>query len=349
MKTSAKAAGSKQVSWTRRLTVALVCALAIIVALPVSAFAALQTNYAWYKGHESDASYTIGTAGEMAALAKLVNGTADYDGDGTVDAAVSFEGKTIALSAGYPVNFLREAIEPIGTAEHPFEGTFDGTARQIDNFVLSIGADSAASVQNVGLFGYVGASGRLVGVSVGPNSSISIVRDSSSADYIANVGMVAGYCGGSMANCSNAGALTIASEVVQKSQTDYLPVRNVGGVAGQCVFDVTGCANSGNVTISQTSSPVASFARAQLVSCVGGVVGLLGDQARVGTYDNHIYGEADKHGSIDGCTNTATISIDTPKLSGLDRFGESAPAKVLAEKFGFTAERVLAELDALLA
>lgn len=37
------------------------------------------------------------------------------------------------------------------------------------------------------------------------------------------------------------------------------------------------------------------------------------------------------------------------RVLGLDRFGESAPAKVLAEKFGFTAERVLAELDALLA
>ena len=37
------------------------------------------------------------------------------------------------------------------------------------------------------------------------------------------------------------------------------------------------------------------------------------------------------------------------RVLGLDRFGESAPAKVLAEKFGFTAARVLAELDALLA
>ena len=36
------------------------------------------------------------------------------------------------------------------------------------------------------------------------------------------------------------------------------------------------------------------------------------------------------------------------RVLGLDRFGESAPAKVLAEKFGFTAARVLAELDALL-
>ena len=36
------------------------------------------------------------------------------------------------------------------------------------------------------------------------------------------------------------------------------------------------------------------------------------------------------------------------RVLGLDRFGESAPAKVLAEKFGFTAARVLEELDALL-
>jgi len=33
----------------------------------------------------------------------------------------------------------------------------------------------------------------------------------------------------------------------------------------------------------------------------------------------------------------------------LDHYGESAPAKVLAEKFGFTVGNVLAKLDALLA
>ena len=321
----------RKVKRSRYAITAFVVALVLAAVGPVMAFAALQTNYNWYKGHESDSEYVLKSAGELKALANLVNGTAKYDedGDGKDDsiAAVSFQGKKITLNGVGSANFLGEAIVPIGTAQHPFQGAFDGSAQQVDNFKLVIAANDTAPVTNIGLFGYVGDSGSLTGVSVGKSSSIAITRSASSKDYIANIGMVAGYCAGTMADCSNAGTLTVESAVVQQSKDDYLPVRNIGGVVGQCVYDVTNCSNTGNVTVRETSSPVASFEHAQLAARIGGVAGLLGDEARIGDYDTHIFGEASKHGSIDSCTNIGTITVDTPKVGGLDRFGVQTSAE----------------------
>ena len=137
-------------------TILASAALCIALALPIAAFAALQTNYDWYKGHEGDASYTIGTAGELKALARLVNGTADYDG--APDGAVDFAGKTISVTGS--INFVSEPLEPIGTPATPFKGRFDGSGFEVDNFVLRIDAsDTETSASNVGVFGYVGEGG----------------------------------------------------------------------------------------------------------------------------------------------------------------------------------------------
>ena len=310
--------------------------LAVAVAMPVMAYAALRTNYEWYRGHEADASYVIGTAGEMKALAKLVNGAADYDGDGTPDVeAVDFAGKTItvadATNLGKVLNFLNEPVEPIGTQEHPFRGAFDGGGFAADSFTLSIVADEAgALVSDVGLFGYVGEGGSICNFSVGSFASISITCDAASKAYVTNVGMLAGYCAGTITNCGNAGTLTIASSVAQQSEDDSIPVRNVGGVVGQCVYDVAGCWNAGCLSITQDAVPDPDITKSQLVARVGGVVGLLGDDARIGTYDKHIFGEADKHGAVSNCSNTGTIFIDTPMEGPLDRFGQQTNAESLA-------------------
>ena len=316
----------------RLFTLLLAAGCALVLSVPIMAFAALQTNYNWYRGHEADSTYQIETAGELAALSMLVNGMADYDGDGTPDVeAVDFEGKTIVVEDGVTLNFLGNPIVPIGTEQTPFNGTFDGNGAQANNFRLIVSAsDEGVAVSNVGLFGYVGPSGSISNMSVGSASAISITRDASSTDYIANVGMLVGYCAGTVTNCENRGALTIASEVAQQSAENSVPVRNVGGVVGQCVYDVVGCDNSGTVTISETASPDADIQHAQLVARVGGVAGLLGSDDKIGTYENHIYGRADQHGEVRNCTNTGLIDIDTPMLSGLDRFGEQAEAESVA-------------------
>ena len=314
---------------TKVLAGLLACGLAASIGVPVAAYAALQTNYDWYRYSENASSYTISTAGQLKALSALVNGTVDFDEDGVVDSpAVDFAGKTITLTGS--ANFVNDPIIPIGTVETPFLGTFDGGGNTVDNFTLTIAAGDAVQVSNVGLFGYVGPGGSISNLSIGRYASISIERSASDGDYIENVGMVAGYCAGTIANCSNAGSLAIASEVAQKNADDFMPVRNVGGVVGQCIYDVTGCSNSGSVSVTQTASPDVEIDKAQLVGRVGGVVGLAGDASRVGTYDNHIYGDAGTHGAVTGCTNTGMILVDTPKLGSLDRFGMQTNAESVA-------------------
>lgn len=306
------------------------CGLAAAIGMPVAAYAALQTNYDWYRLHEADASYTISTAGHLKALAELVNGTADYDGDGTPDTgAVDFAGKTITLAGS--ANFIDEAIVPIGTPEHPFLGRFDGGGNTVDNFTLAIAADDMRTpVSNVGLFGYVGEGGSIANLNIGGFSSITIERTATNAGYITNVGMVAGFCAGSISNCSNAGSLAIASETPQRNAEDFMPVRNVGGVAGQCIFDVSNCSNTGAISVSETASPDSEIGKGQLVANVGGVVGLAGDETRIGTYNSHIYGEADKHGAVSACSNTGMVVVDTPRLGALDRFGQQTNAESVA-------------------
>ncbi len=338
MRTSRVSQGQGHAASVMRGAVALLaaCVLAVLVGGRIAAYAALATNYDWYRGHESDASYTISTAGQMKALAQLVNGTADYDGNGTVDsAAVDFAGKSItvadALNVGKSLNFVGEAIEPVGTPEHPFRGSFDGAGFAVDNFNLDVAADDVgARVSNVGVFGYVGEGGSVANLTVGQSSSISLHRSASSRDYIANVGMVVGYCVGSVANCVNNGTLTVESAVEQVSEDDFIPVRNVGGVVGQCVGDVAGCRNAGAVSVSQTAMPDPDIRHGQVVARVGGVVGLAGDETRIGTFDKHIFGESDKHGQVVSCANTGMVYVDTPKEGALDRFNVKTNAESLA-------------------
>lgn len=81
----------------------------------------------------SAASFTIGTAGELVGLARLVN-----DGN-------SFSNKTITLSDDIDLKDIEWA--PIGTGNNPFRGNFKGNGKKILN--LSINRDTNYN----GLFG----------------------------------------------------------------------------------------------------------------------------------------------------------------------------------------------------
>jgi hypothetical protein len=88
----------------------------------------------WYD--DSQTSFTISTAAELAGLAELVN------------SGTNFSGKTINLGAD--IDLLNLEWIPIGTKENPFRGKFNGADKEISN--LKIDAPEAT---NVGLFGYV--------------------------------------------------------------------------------------------------------------------------------------------------------------------------------------------------
>ncbi len=76
----------------------------------------------------------ITTAAELVALAEEVNsGRQDY------------EGRVVRLGAD--INMTGVSMKPIGTAEHPFMGEFNGLGRTISNLTIN------AQQDNVGLFG----------------------------------------------------------------------------------------------------------------------------------------------------------------------------------------------------
>lgn len=84
-------------------------------------------------GYDKNAIY-IDTAAELKAFAADVNNGADYSG------------KVVKLTAD--IDLAGEEWAPIGTAEHPFSGTFDGNGKTISNLKITTG-------NYAGLFGYV--------------------------------------------------------------------------------------------------------------------------------------------------------------------------------------------------
>ena len=117
-------------------------------------------------GYDENAIY-IDTAADLKAFRDSVN-------------AGTFAGGTVVLTAD--INLNNEAWTPIGTAEHPFEGTFDGQGHKITgltnksdatsfglfekvkgtvvikNFELTVNAVAADDVNSEGWAGVVGLS-----------------------------------------------------------------------------------------------------------------------------------------------------------------------------------------------
>jgi hypothetical protein len=122
---------------------------------------------------------------------------------------------------------------PIGTADNPFTGYFDGRDYTISGLVFK---HSVTAGENFGLFGYVGTGG------VVRNTLVT----SSSIEGNLHVGGMAGYNAGMITGCSFDGSVKGYAS-------------NVGGIAGRNAGEVSNSGFSGSV-----SSP--SFA-------VGGIAG----------------------------------------------------------------------------
>lgn len=322
----------------RKVTAACLAAALAMAPVPASAFAAAgesaggliaagaiipqalpAADYSWYTADPAAKAFTLANAAQLVGFANLVNGEAPA----TVSpGAVSFEGATVKLGAN--VNLKGNEWAPVGDADHPFQGTFDGDGKTVDNFKVT-GAKRAAYL---GLIGYVGKKGSVRDVKVGSSTSVSVTRDKASKDVVHHVAGVAGFCAGSMSKCTNNAKVTVKSAVVQSKGSPQV-VFAVGGVAGECVGDIDECANSaaGELRVEATSVPVASVEDSGLVRYVGGVAGVNGDSTRIGSSGASIAADVTAHGSMSGCANLAQVSVDTPSAAGKDRFGETAFAR----------------------
>ena len=279
------------------------------LAADFSASAAANADTSWYDA--SKTNFALKSISQLAGLSKLVSQGND------------FSGKTVSLAND--INAMSATISPIGTKEHPFNGTFDGASHYIDNLTIDSSADSY-----VGLFGYTGASSIIKDVTLGTSVKISRTVSAEQGNFLSDWGLLVGQSEGSLSNCTVKGNITLASAVVQKSEKETSVIKCIGGIAGVCYGDLTDCTFAGTIDISATSAPVSDYDEAVLVSYVGGVVGYQGDVTKSETTST-----PDSHGNIYNCVNEGSgqgdknnsIKIDTPSMAGKDRFGQEVSAQ----------------------
>ena len=158
----------------------------------------------------SGTTITIANAKQLAKLAAVVNGGPDFS---TVTIELS---GNIDLSAHYWV--------PIGTAAHPFNGTFNGNNKTVSGLNINDG-----SLDNAGLFGY--ASGATI-------RNLTVTAGSIAGDE--NVGVLAGsLISSTISDCS-------------VSATSISGTRNVSALVGYCdrVSGITSCTVTGTTAVS---------------------------------------------------------------------------------------------------
>ncbi|MDO4502933.1 MAG: leucine-rich repeat domain-containing protein [Coriobacteriia bacterium] len=337
-----------------RRAAALGCALTLSAGLvPAPAFAALlpqsiedvTPSYDWYDYSQS--TFTLKDLADFKGFANLVNGVADVDGDGVVEPADEFCGAEVYFeNDGNPVNF-QGTMDPIGSREHPFDGTFDGNGVTFDNVTI---LGSAERASDLGLFGHAGPNSLIQNLTLGSACELRVELGSESDRTkdndvrISDVGMLVGSIEGSIANVITEADMTVTHDMDQIPKL-YFPIRNVGGIAGSVLGSLTQCTATRNASlyVAETGSPYKPSSSAEdwddqavLVLCVGGLVGqageidssktkLLKDEAdRAGTTFKGYEGDRPaEYGTVMDCTNASRIDVITPQTNGEDRFGNT--------------------------
>ncbi len=207
------------------------------------------SDTSWY--NDTDTSFTISTAKQLAGLAALVNAGTD-----------DFSEKTITLGADIQLNDTTgweswsttspaRTWTPIGDTTYPFNGRFDGAAHKVigiyinNTAIYPVGlfgyAEGGSTIENVGVTSSYIQGGAYVGGIIG-----SITGSGATVSNCYNEGMVIGtqYVGGiagmisfsaQLVNCYNLGAVSCGGVAS-------------GGIAGESIGStIINCYNSGSV------------------------------------------------------------------------------------------------------
>lgn len=278
------------------------------------------TDTAWY--NTDDTEFSITTEGELAGLAKIVNGTAEEISQD------SFSGKTITLAAD--IDLAMEEWTPVGDKDNPFKGKFDGGEHEIKKLGIS------SSDDNQGLFGYVENAeicnvtlseiivsgdtnvGGIAGTAV--SSTISGCRVVNTEEPNENYSWgvrgresVGGIVGSSedsrIVNCENSG-----TSVYLLISGDYEQARHkLGGIAGVALLSSDACTDEDAVLISscKNSGRVICTTEANY-ECTGGIVGRVVSE------------NADYRAVVEDCTNTGVVSSIEAGTGGIVGYAQNA-------------------------
>ena len=296
---------------------ALACCLVAGGAYASYAFGLSQSDYTWYLRNPDADEFVISNTAELNALAQLVNGTAKTaEGDSTPHDPVDFAGKRIVVDMPNKTMALNTVgtsnqTVPIGTADHPFEGSFDGNGLSVTGLLITERTES-----NTGLFGVVGAGGSVSNVNV--EGTITINSDTP----LSNVGGVVGDCQGTLSGCTSGVKMSIENSY-KPTKDLSTPVNNIGGVVGRMNGSLSKCSfnKAGTLTIRDAQDSIIDENNAALPVAmgVGGVVGMFGsaDEATTGI-------------AIDGCSNQGALYLSFTGGGGKDRFGVAVVSKPAA-------------------
>ena len=305
------------------------------------------TDFDWY--NESEESFNISTAEELAGFAELVN-----DGN-------NFEGKTVNLLSDIDLN--DENWTPIAyNKTTTFQGTFNGGNHTVnglapviraDGNVLGLFGDNSGTIENVVVSGSIdydgdaltaismaGVAGMNRGTIKGCRNYASVSGVNTAAKGKSNslfVAGIAGYCDSAaiIEDCQNQGVIkgentnSTSSMVIMGGITGYAKavIRNsennqslrckgvkafVGGIVGNLTSiyaTASGCYNYGSVTIEEADS----------ASMAGGIVGFLTISGKVSESFNYAEITANitnateyaKAGGIVGQSNSGKIVSST--------------------------------------
>jgi hypothetical protein len=222
----------------------------------------------WFENADPAAtSYDVANSAELAGLAALVNGTAQYTTGGQIQDPYNFQGKTINLtgdaddydlSAHYwtPIGGGKGIADGVPNAP-AFSGAFDGkyngkgkTGPVIENMTIS----PAALVRGncgFGLFGF-GNGASIVNVSV--DGTIA-----TSSPAVTLVGGVVGYIYGNVANCHSSVDISLPGSSSTTS--------NIGGIVGAIESKTTSSATDLYISYTENTGAVSGGTR------TGGIVG----------------------------------------------------------------------------
>ena len=248
----------------------------------------------WYDASKTE--FTISTLGEMNGLAQLVNEGKD-----------TFEGKTITLSK---MTFPMECeFTSIGTADHPFQGTFQANGSRLLNPVIVY-----EGATDIGLFGYAGEKATIDGINI-VGGTLEVTQ-ATGGEKIQYVGAIAGECLGTVTNCTSSMNVSVSSDVAAKLGTAGT-MSEIGGLVGYLGTAMSGCSFSGTLSITSAQGVISNTATEEFMRYIAGNIGGL-----VGRFGSETVEGIDGAQSIEDCTNAGTLSFNITGSSDKDRFGE---------------------------
>ena len=207
--------------------------------------------------------YKIKTEDDLKKLADLVNSGEEQKG-------IHY---TIEAEGGITLTEKSRPWTPIGTEEHPFDGTFDGDGNTVRGLEINDNAKdnqglfgvNAGTIENLTVEGSVAGHDNVGGIA-GTNMETGAIKDCTADVTVSghdNVGGIAGKNDGSVTGCtnkgtvtgtgSNAGGITGTNNGNAEGNTNKGTVSgkdNTGGIMGTSGTDgtVKDNTNSGNVT-----------------------------------------------------------------------------------------------------